>query len=166
MHVIPVPDSNSTWEEVDERIHDHRDKLLAEHNEQEDAERKLFREYTGSYMMSSLLDWCREVLKDRHDRIKNATAITPGHDRSMEIHANAVMKDKYLSFLTNTGNTRSQDYNSTINELQDLDSLLGNLTAQKNILERIHILEKYNLIINQLFIGLIKIQRYQIRTRM
>ena len=123
-------------------MHDHREELLEDYNQQQHKEREVFRELTASYMMSSPLERFHEVLNDRQDRIKNATANTPDHVGSTEVRPKAVLEENVVSFLTNRGNTRSHEENSTSNQLSDLKELLFNLKAQPNYLERIQVHEE------------------------
>ena len=60
-------------------------------------------------MMSIPLECCHEVMKDRQYRIKNVTVNTPDHVGSTEVRSKTVLEEKFVSFLTNRGNTRSHE---------------------------------------------------------
>ena len=52
------------------------------------------------------------------------------------------MEERFVSFLTNRGNTRSNEENSISDQLTDLGHLLYILKAQKKYLERIQVHEE------------------------
>ena len=81
------------------------------------------------------MDRCHVVLRDRRARIKNATANKPNHVGSTEFRPKAILEEKFVSFLTNRGNTRSHEENLSSNQLSDLEELLFYLKAQQNYLE-------------------------------
>ena len=95
---MPVPDSNSTWQEEAKWIQDHQDELLADHEKQQDKERQVFGEWNCSSMRSRPIDWCHVDLRDRRARIQNATATTPDQVGSTEGGPKAVSEERFVSF--------------------------------------------------------------------
>ena len=98
-------------------------------------------------------------------KIRNATATTPDQVGSTEVGRKVVLEERFGTFLTNKGNTRRLEENSTSNQLSNLDELLVNLQGQKNISNDFWFMKKKYLDWNWQLIEWIIIQQYYRRTR-
>ena len=131
--VISVPDINCVGKELDIWRLANKDELLLEYNKQQEKEHEVFGDWERSSMRLSILQRCHEALSDRRAKIRNAEAATPDQVGSTDVGDEDILKERFLTFLTNKGNTRSLEENSTCKQLSNLDELLYNLKGQKNI---------------------------------
>ena len=130
---MSVPDINCVGKELHKWILANKDELLLEYNKQQDKEQETFGVWKRSSVRLSIINLCHVALRDRRAKIQNATATTPNQVRSTEVGRKVILEERFGTFLTNKGNTRSLEDNSTSNQLSNLDELLVNLQGQKNI---------------------------------
>ena len=102
----------------------------------------MFGDWERSSMRLSPLDRCHEALSDRRAKIRNAAAATPDQAGSTDVGRRVFLQERFGTFLTNKGNTRSLEENSTSKQLSNLEELLVNLRGQKKYLERLLVHEK------------------------
>ena len=139
---MSVPDINCLGKELDIWLRDHQDELLLEYDTQQEKERETFGDWERSSMRLSPLDRCHEALIDRRAKIRNAAAATPDQAGSTDDGSRVFLQERFGTFLTNKGNKRSLEENSTSKQLSNLEELLVNLRGQKKYLERLLVHEK------------------------
>ena len=128
---MSVPDINCVGKELDIWLLANKDELLLEYDKQQDKEQEAFGVWNRSSVRLSIINRCHVALRDRRAKIRNATATTPDQVGSTEVGPKVVLEERFGTFLTNKGNTRSLEENSTSNQLTNLDELLVNLQGQK-----------------------------------
>ena len=139
---MSVPDINCVGKELDKWLLANKDELLLEYDKQQEKEHEVFGDWERSSMRLSLLQRCHEALSDRRAKIRNAAAATPDQAGSTDVGDDVFLEERFLTFLTNKGNTRSLEENSTYKQLSNLDELLYNLKGQKKYLERLLVHEE------------------------
>ena len=130
---MSVPDINCVGKELDKWLLANKDELLLEYDKQQEKEHEVFGDWERSSMRLSILQRCHEALSDRRAKIRNAAAATPDQAGSTDVGDDVFLEERFLTFLTNKGNTRSLEENSTYKQLSNLDELLVNLQGQNNI---------------------------------
>ena len=139
---MSVPDINCVGKELDKWMTANKDELLSEYDKQQEKEREVFGDWESSSMRLSPLNRCEVALSDRRAKIRNVAAATPDQAGSTDVGDDVFLEERFLTFLTNKGNTRSLEENSTSNQLSNLDELLYNLKGQKKYLERLLVHEE------------------------
>ena len=110
---MSVPDINCVGKELDIWVLANKDELLHEYDNQQDKESEVFGDWDWHSVRLSILQRCHVALRDRQAKIRNATDSTPNQVRSSDVGDNVVLEERFLKFLTNKGNTRSLEENST-----------------------------------------------------
>ena len=104
---MSVPDINCVGKELHKWILANKDELLLEYDNQQEKELEVFGDWHCPSMRLSPMNRCHVALSDRRAKIQNATATTPDQVVSTEFGRKVILEERFGTFLTNKGNTRS-----------------------------------------------------------